>query len=121
MSNIAQLRPDGSLAVQRQITHQASATKTATYTSPVIACGAGTIRVDLNVTAVSGTTPTLSVQYQTRRDSADSWVNVGSAIVQNSVGVKRAVIAGCDRQVQAVVTIGGTTPSFTFTLIADEA
>lgn len=120
MGNISQVRPDGSLAVQRQFVHQASAVKTSTFTTATVACGKGILRVDLNVTAASGTTPTLSVQYQTRRDSTDSWVNVGSAIAQNSVGTKRGVVAGCDRQVQAVCTIGGTTPSFTFSLTADE-
>lgn len=71
----------------------------------------------LNVTAHAGTSPTLSVQFQ---DSADgtNFANVGSAInVTTTNGLTRTAISSpIGNKLQAVITIGGTTPSYTYSL-----
>lgn len=80
--------------------------------------GFSTLVLHLEVSAVAGTSPTLDVRLQ---DSADgtNWADTGAAFTQTTaVGVKRLVANNVGRYVRAVATIGGTTPSFTFSLLA---
>jgi len=85
----------------------------------------------LNVTAGSGTTPTLDVKLQRQEPAGDAWLDIAGAVFVQATGtttdqltvyptmtaaandVVREHIGGAFR---AVATIGGTTPSFTFTL-----
>lgn len=71
----------------------------------------------LNVTAASGTSPTLDITIQ---DSPDGtvWTNhpSGAFTQTTATGVKRLEIPRVGNHVRAVVTVGGTTPSFTFSL-----
>lgn len=76
----------------------------------------GDARLKLDVTAASGTTPTLDVAIQTRADAADSWRAVAAFAQKTAAGSERKCFAGLDRFVRAVATIGGTTPSFTFSV-----
>jgi len=99
----------------------ASAARTATGNSGAIAVGSGAANLELElvVSAASGTTPTLTLSIQWSVDgtnfgsndaSADSFAQVTAAgSVVKSVPVRAPYM-------QLTWTIGGTTPSFTFTV-----
>ena len=75
---------------------------------------AHTLRLLLDVTARSGTSPTCDVSVQTRKDADDaSPRTVGSFAQKTAAGSERKAFTGLDRQVRVVQTLGGTTPSFT--------
>lgn len=73
----------------------------------------------LSIGAASGTTPTLDVKIQ---DSADnsSWADVsGAAFAQKTAAAFAELNVGQTRRyIRAVGTVGGTTPSFTYAVIA---
>lgn len=73
----------------------------------------------LNVSANSGTTPTLNVKFQDSPDGVNFQDIPSAAFTQvtTSNGSQRlAVSAPFGHYVQAVVTLGGTTPSYTMAL-----
>ncbi len=97
-----------------------SATRTATVTTSAIELGdKGTARLVLDVTAASGTTPTLDVTIQTSRDRS-TWYTAGTFAQKTGTGTERKGFV-VDRHVRAVCTIGGTTPSFTFAVTGEGA
>ncbi|NOZ27969.1 MAG: hypothetical protein GXP39_07955 [Chloroflexi bacterium] len=69
--------------------------------------------VYLNITAVSGTSPTLDVVVE---DSPDGsvWATLATFSTKTAVGVDVVRANRLGRYVRARATIGGTTPSFTF-------
>lgn len=80
-----------------------------------------TIVAYLNVTAASGTSPTLTVTLQDSPDGVN-WYNIpsGGFSAVSAVGTSRlALPAGTvvGPNFRASVTVGGTTPSFTASLI----
>lgn len=109
-----------------------SAARTATTNSdPIEGAGGKGAWLVLDVTAASGTTPTLDVKLQRYDSVSSSWVDVpGAAFAQQTTtgtneltvypGVgETANVAVSDHlgsYYRAVATIGGTTPSFTFSL-----
>lgn len=105
---------------QDDVTLLASAARTATFNGDSVEVGdRGTLRLDLAITAASGTTPTLQVQIETRKDSDDTWRTVDAFPVQTTTATVRKTFAGLDRQVRAVSSIAGTTPSFTYSLTGE--
>lgn len=74
--------------------------------------------VTLDVSAASGTTPTLDAKLQHSPDGV-KWSDLGTAFGQKT-GVSREVKAFTQyhRYVKVVYTIGGTSPSFTFSVEA---
>src|SRR5687767_3449690 len=100
------------------ITLFGSAARTATTNGDAVDTGRGVLRLTLDVTAVSGT-PTLDVEIQTRKDSTDAWRAIASFAQKTGVSSERKCFSGCDRQVRAVATIGGGTPSLTFSVSGD--
>ncbi|NUP24022.1 MAG: hypothetical protein HOZ81_49805 [Streptomyces sp.] len=73
-----------------------------------------TLRLQLNVTAVSGTTPSLTVNVQTSAD-ANSWYMVGSFAAKTAVSSENKSFSGLDRYVRLQwAAPSGTTPNFTF-------
>lgn len=95
-------------------------TQAASTNGSALALGASNLRLALNVTAASGTSPSLTVVVQTSSDGGvnDAWRSVlGTAFTAaTAVGEQYSCFAGLDRFVRVVTTISGTTPSFTFTL-----
>jgi len=72
----------------------------------------------LNVTAASGTTPTLDVDIVAEVDGVD--FILGSIAQAIAAGVSVPVIVpNCPLVVKAVYAITGTTPSFTFKVICN--
>lgn len=101
------------------VTVQASTTKTATGTStPVELDDKGTLRLSLTSSAVSGTTPSMTVTMQTSLDAGvtDAWRSLGAFTAQTAAGTERKSFPGADRYVRASWVISGTTPSFTFSI-----
>lgn len=98
----------------------ASATQTVTGNSGILANygGATTLRCQLNVSAASGTTPTLDVTIQDSLDGT-TWNTIGT--FTQATTVTRQVInitTPFADQIRVLWTIGGTTPSFTFDIRA---
>lgn len=70
--------------------------------------------VDIPVTAVSGTTPTLQVTVQESPDGGNNWYSVYAFPTITAMGSYTSpVITMTGTQVRYVQTVGGTTPSFT--------
>jgi len=76
------------------------------------------LRVQLDVTAVSGTSPTLDVVIEDTLDGVN-WNTVGTFAQKTAVGreVINITTPFADR-VRCRFTIGGTSPSFTFSVVA---
>lgn len=87
----------------------------------------------LNISAVSGTTPTCVVKIQEKDPISGSWVDVNGAAFASKTAVNadtleiypgvtavanRRVSGVLGKTVRAVATIGGTTPSFNLSLAA---
>jgi len=71
----------------------------------------------LDVTAASGTTPTLDINFQNTVDGGTVFFTHSSFAQATTTTTERKAFTapnGIDGQIQ--ITIGGTTPSFTFSL-----
>jgi len=79
----------------------------------------GAAKLLLEVTAASGTTPTLDVVVETSPSGSGSWKQVGAFDQVTAAGLQRLPVAGLERYVRVSWTIGGTTPSFTFAISGD--
>ncbi|MER7063964.1 hypothetical protein [Streptomyces albidoflavus] len=76
--------------------------------------GRHTLRLTLNVTAASGTTPSLTVNVQTSPDGA-SWYTAGSFAAKTAVSAESKAFSGLDRFVRLQWGApSGTTPNFSF-------
>jgi hypothetical protein len=110
-------RSSGEWADVEEIVLLGAGTRTATENGAANDVGSrGILRGALVITAASGTTPTLDVAIQTRHDANDSWRTVGSFAQATAAGSERKCFAGLDREIRAVATLGGTTPSFDLTV-----
>lgn len=101
---------------QDEITLLTSAARTASGVSDTYEVGdKGTLRLDLEVTAVSGG-GTVHAQIETRKEyGSGDWRVVDAFPVQSAAGSVRRSMSGCDRFVRAVYTIGGTSVTFSLT------
>lgn len=100
----------------------ASAAETATGADTAVELGdCATVRLVLNVSAVSGTTPTLDVTVETSADNgvADAWRTLGTFAQKTVVAAERKSFGGCDRWVRTRRVVGGTTPSFTYDITGE--
>ena len=108
----------------------AARTTTANGTTITHASGRGALFC-INVTAASGTTPTLVVQLQVQDPVSTSWIDVTPAATPTITGTGLTMLTVCpgisesanSRVAQGLPrvfrfrwTIGGTTPSFTFSI-----
>lgn len=78
-----------------------------------------TLRAQLQVTAAAGTTPTLDVLIEDSLDGA-TWNTIGT-FTQVTTGSARQVVnitTPFSDRIRVRWTIGGTTPSFTFNVLA---
>lgn len=100
----------------------ASAARTATGNSGAIAVGSGAanLELELEVSAVSGTSPTLVLSVQWSDDGTNFGNNDGSTDAFASVNATGNVVKSIPVRapyMQLVWTVGGTTPSFTFSVV----
>lgn len=107
-------------------TLQASATKTATGSGSAV-CGFGRyakFSFELVVSAASGTTPTLDVTVQHSIDGGANWFTLVAFAQKTAAGselkteseVEAATAEAYGDCFRVIWTIGGTTPSFTFSV-----
>lgn len=74
-----------------------------------------TIRVQLDIDAVSGTTPTLDVTVLDSVDGGENWNVIDTFPQKTAAGVTVRTVTGITSDIlQVAWVIGGTTPSFTF-------
>lgn len=103
----------------------ASAARTASGNSSELAQSFAAIedlRVQLEITAVSGTTPTLDVTIEDTLDGTN-WNTIGTFTQKTAAGLQVIDIAKgagkiFSRRLRVKWVIGGTTPSFTFNIDA---
>jgi hypothetical protein len=116
-----------SAAAVLRATIQASAAQTASINSSALTTIAPYREANfyLNVTAFSGTSPTLNVKIQTSDDGGTTWYDL--MYPNSSIPVAFTQVVGITNQVlsvagnigdtiRAVSTIAGTTPSFTYAI-----
>lgn len=72
----------------------------------------------LDVTAVTGTSPTLDITIEEFDPGSGNWIDTGLSFTQVTATGSQRVVHNpvLSAQHRAVWTIGGTTPSFTFSL-----
>ena len=101
------------------IIHQSGA-ETATGNATDINVSAWTSAVFyLDVTAASGTSPTLDITIRGYDPVGADYYTIITFVQKITTGTERIVLAILsDRTIDALWTIAGTTPSFTFTLTA---
>lgn len=86
----------------------ASGVLAASLVGAAVPCGdRGTVRLTLDVTAVSGTDPTLAVTLETSEDDV-LWRTLGTFVTATAIGKERKVFPGCDRFVRANEVLGGS-------------
>lgn len=99
--------PDGDLA---------SAARTATFTgTPFDTSGLEELDATLDITARSGTTPTLDLALETTVNGSD-WYSVGAFAQKNAVDNDARAFGPLGEESRWKGTLGGTTPSFTFSV-----
>lgn len=105
------------------LTVLASGAITATGQSSAIDVGgAGTLRCQVQVSAVSGTSPSITVTIQTSHDAgvSDAWRTAGAAYsALTSVANSPYQCFVVDRYVRVSYSVSGTTPSLTTTVVAE--
>ena len=103
------------LALPGIITDVASAALTTTTTTAAFTPTFGiSYTVNIPVTAVTGTTPTLDVAIEESDDSGTNWFKVYDFPRITAAGMYRSpLIRAVGNRVRYVQTVGGTTPSFT--------
>ena len=96
------------------VTLFASAARTASANGSAVELGdCAVARLDLKVTAASGTTPTLVVKVQTSPDGT-TWADVGTAFTQATAATtEHKIVSGLDRFVRGVATIASVASSVT--------
>lgn len=103
-----------------EVTVLASTARTASGESAVIDAGSFKEAVAfLDVTAASGTTPTLTVKFQTQDPVSLKWFDLaGLTFTQATAATTemKALANLLGSKIKCVYNIGGTTPSFTFSV-----
>ena len=103
------------LQIPLSVADVASAALTTTTTTAAFTPGFGcSYEVNIPVTAVTGTTPTLDVSIEESDDAGASWYKVYDFPRITAVGMYRSPkLPFTGNRVRYVQTVGGTTPSFT--------
>lgn len=102
---------------QRPDAAVASAARTTTGTGAAFnVAEADSFEATLTVTAASGTTPTLDVSLETSIDGGETWDTVGAFGQLKAAGSDGHVFGPLGNLARWKWTIGGGTPSFTFSV-----
>jgi hypothetical protein len=93
-----------------------AAARTATGSGAAVDTGHhSTLHLLLDITAASGTSPTLTVSVEQSHDGT-TWRAHSSFAAATGATTERKNFGAIDRYARATWTIGGTTPSFTFSV-----
>jgi hypothetical protein len=105
----------GSLSMPLSVADVTSAAITATANSSTFTPGFGTsYQINIPVTAVTGTTPTMDIEIQESRDGGTNWVAIYDFPRITATGSYNSpLLSMTGTVIRYVQTIGGTTPSFT--------
>lgn len=97
----------------------ASAARTATGNGSAVHVTGDKAVMFLDCSAASGTSPTLDVKLQGKDPISGNWFDTGDSFAQlTTTGSERVEIAALpDADIRCVYTIGGTSPSFTFSVV----
>ena len=76
-------------------------------------------KLELQVTAASGATPTLDVVVDTSPNNGEPWVEIAAFAQKTAPGFEDIKLAGAKRYLRVSWTIGGTTPSFAFAVAGE--
>lgn len=114
VTNVASIA-SANLGAPLLVADVASAALTTTTTTATFTPTAGvSYEINIPVTAVSGTTPTLDIVVQESDDSGTNWFDVYHFPRITATGIYRSPkMALTGNRVRYVQTVGGTTPSFT--------
>lgn len=111
------------LSPGRDVTVLASGAVTATGQSAgVDVGGAGTLRAQVQVSAATGTSPSLTVTIQTSHDNgaSDAWRTAGAAYgALTAAGNSPYQCFVVDRYVRVSYAVSGTTPNITFAVVGE--
>lgn len=103
--------------------HASGAESTSSQGAAVDLAQKTAVELVLNISARSGTAPTLDLVIETSKDGVSGWRNAGNfdRITDEPENDEPVllVVEGCDRFVRAKWTLEGTLPSFTFSLTGD--
>jgi hypothetical protein len=101
----------------RKVADGASTGAGTTNSNKINAGGYGTAKAFLNITAASGTSPTLDIKFQDSYDGTN-WVDVASGAFaqKTAANYSSLVLTNVGPYLRAVQTRGGTSPSFTYDL-----
>lgn len=106
---------------QDLILHASGAETTDTNSGKTETGDKRTAALILDVTAVSGTNPTLDVTVQTSKDGVNNWYTAGTFAQKTGVAAERKTFV-LDRFVRVSWAITGTaTPTFTFSITGEAA
>ena len=83
--------------------------------TPIAAAEKTDLRLNLAVTAASGTSPSLTVTIEHGPDGS-TWTALGSFAAKTGVATEHKVFSGVDEYVRATWTVTGTNPHFTFSV-----
>lgn len=97
----------------------ASGARTASGTAPITGdfSDEDELRLHLRISAVAGTTPTMTLSLQDSLDGGTNWVSVASFAAATAVGTTALnipITQPFGPLLRLSWTMGGTTPSFTF-------
>lgn len=100
----------------RTITPFASAARTATESSGAesVAQAFDEATLFVDVTAVAGTSPTLAISYEVSPDNGTTWFTHTTGATITAAGKQVVHLTNLCSTSRLTATIGGTTPSFTF-------
>lgn len=106
------------MAYTSRITFLPSAARTTSGSSGQIDCSfADEMLIFLDVTAVSGTSPTLDVSVKTLGPDG-KWYQIAQFTQRTTTGQEAKAITNFGGDLKVDYTIDGTTPSFTFSVTA---
>lgn len=103
------------------ITALASAAKTASGTVDIGAVPAGFIEMNayIAVTAVAGTTPSMTVTYQCSHDGVTFFDHTAGSAITAAANQLIKLPANIGKYGRISYAISGTTPSFTFSVVVE--
>lgn len=101
-----------------------SVARTATGSSGIYGFAGQNAVFVLDISAASGTTPTLDIVIEEYDEASNTYATIDTFPQQTATGNVRRTLVGnttpFGSKLRATWTIGGTTPSFTFTLTAHD-
>lgn len=93
---------------------KASGAQTVSTNGSAVENEGGALSLTLAVTAASGTSPTLDITIQ-GSDDASTWYTLGTFTQKTTTGTEKRAFPAAP-YVRYASTIGGTTPSFTYSI-----